>query len=164
MQHRTNGNSSTRSAFPQLTTVLGGLFHDQELAAHFNGANHRQSFVAPLGPAPADPARRRVWEIQRALEPEMLRRFLPAFHLEQKHKRDQVRRRKLDHLRRTDPLFERSMHILEWILPKLSKDAVRTLERDLAAHPHAFVRLYVSLRKLAEDVEHNLHALNHSGK
>jgi len=49
MQHRTNGNSSTRSAFPQLTTVLGGLFHDQELAAHFNGANHRQSFVAPSG-------------------------------------------------------------------------------------------------------------------
>lgn len=164
MQHRTNGNASIRTIFPNLKAVLTDIFQDQEFAAHFHGANHRQSFVAPLGPAPADPARRRVWEIQRALEPEMLRRFLPAFHLEQKHKRDQVRRRKLAHLRRTDPLFERSMHILEWILPKLSKAAVRTLERDLSAHPHALVRLYASLRKLAEDVEHNLHALNHSGK
>jgi len=164
MHHRTTGNNATHTAFPPLKAVLSDLFQDQGLTAHFNGANHRQSFVAPLGPAPADHARRRVWEILRALEPEMLRRFLPAFHLEQKHKRDQVRRRKLDHLRRTDPLFERSMHILEWILPKLSKVAVRALERDLAAHPHAFVRLYASLRKLAEDVELNLHAPNHSGK
>jgi len=93
----------------------------------------------------------------------MLGRFLPAFHLMQGLARDQARRRKLAILQRSDPLFERCMHILGWCLTQFNPDIQRMLHWELRSSPRGFMRLYAKLRQLADDVERTRHAMRSAG-
>ncbi|GAB6037599.1 hypothetical protein JCM15519_21580 [Fundidesulfovibrio butyratiphilus] len=107
---------------------------------------------------PEDPSVRLRWEVAQELTPVLQKRFQAIFALERRQKQEAAMRHLHEKLRKVDPLYERTMHILEYHTGCLHTPCRRALSRELEDNPHAFMELYSNLREIAERVERRSHA------
>lgn len=139
--------------FPE---VAREILRDSLLGAHFRGENHCPDPVFDWGPMPEDPSVRLRWEVAQELTPVLQKRFQAIFALERRQKQEAAMRHLHEKLRKVDPLYERTMHILEYHTGCLHTPCRRALSRELEDNPHAFMELYGDLREIALRVEHRL--------
>lgn len=151
--HRKHYN---RLSFPSFDAVTAPMLGDPDILAHFHGHNHRAPLV-DQSHAMAEVPMRHVLGVADGLrehgswEPESESQRIERYN------RRIVRQRKLALLQQTDPLFARTMHMLEFMLRDMPLPAVRTALRAIEATPNGFVRHYTTARDMAEHVEHMHH-------
>ncbi len=153
-------NHSNRPLFPPLHEVVAPLLRDAEIMAHLRGCNH-------CAPSIASPERPDLFPLRTVFgetaPDEMLdapwQRATP-FQRAERLKRQRARQRKVTILRRTDPLFERATHILEFLLRDMPEGKALSLLGEMDQDPHAFLRHYRNMRSMAANVEHLHHLKN----
>ncbi len=156
-RHRKHPN---RLPFPSFDAVTAPMLGDHLLMAHLHGHNHRspsidqtdvlleaptRSLLGGVGLAGGEHERNEYWR------PES------AHQRMERHNRTVVRQCKLAVLCHTDPLFERTMRILEFLLHDLPLQAARDMAREMDTSPNGFMRHYKHARTLAEHVEDSHH-------